>query len=303
MNKERRYIQQIDVARFFIHLFIEGMIDKQIKKTKINFVNSVVGWCEQSIRCFERKEGIALSEEKGKTLNPYLTCERKWLFYLLICIAGYFGAYTYVLRGNIFCNAQTGNIVLMGIAFGSGDFNEGIYYLVPISAYLFGAFISEILPNPIKRSLAIRWDTVLIVIEIIVVIILGFLPESAPVQISQVAINFIASMQYNTFRQAEGIPMATTFATNHIRQIGVGLAKELHHRHKDDKKDRVKLFQHSKMLVCFIFGAMIGAYFCHIFLGKAIWITLIPFLFILIRLLYADLYLEKERMEHKPSGH
>ena len=30
-------------------------------------------------------------------------------------------------------------------------------------------------------------------------------------------------MQYNTFRQAHGIPMATTFCTNHIRQAGVSL--------------------------------------------------------------------------------
>ncbi len=243
-----------------------------------------------------------LKEEKH-TSDQFLTCERKWIFYILICIAGYFGAYTYVLRGNIFCNAQTGNIVLMGIAFGSGKYGEGIYYLIPISAYLLGAFISEILPNPIKHALSIRWDTVLIIIEIIVVIILGFLPESAPVQISQIAINFIASMQYNTFRQAEGMPMATTFATNHIRQIGVGLAKEVHHRHSSNKKHREKLFQHSKMLCCFIFGAMIGASFCHLFLGKAIWLTLIPFIYILVRLLYADLYLEKEKIENKPLGH
>ena len=57
------------------------------------------------------------------------------------------------------------------------------------------------------------------------------------------------------------------------------------------------------MLLCFIFGAMIGAFFCHLMLGKAIWITLLPFLFILVRLLYADLYLEKEKLEHKPMGH
>ena len=151
--------------------------------------------------------------------------------------------------------------------------------------------------------MAIRWDTLLILLEIIVVIFLGFLPESAPVQISQVAINFIASMQYNTFRQAEGTPMATTFATNHIRQIGVGLAKEVRHLHTENKTHRKKLFQHSKMLICFICGAMIGAYFCHILLGKAIWLTLIPFAFILIKLLYADLYLEKEKLQNKPLGH
>ena len=93
--------------------------------------------------------------EKEQADQQFLTCEKKWIFYILICIAGYFGAYTYVLRGNIFCNAQTGNIVLMGIAFGSGDFSEGVYYLIPISAYLMGAFISEILPPKIQADFSI----------------------------------------------------------------------------------------------------------------------------------------------------
>lgn len=155
----------------------------------------------------------------------YLTCERNWVYFTLIAVAGFWGAYTYLLRGNVFCNAQTGNVVLMGLALGSAEWAKAGYYLVPISAYILGAFVSELLPNPIKHRFNVRWDTVLMLIEMIAVLGLGFLPETAPVQICQVVINFVASMQYNTFRQAEGVPVATTFATNHIRQIGVRLAR------------------------------------------------------------------------------
>lgn len=241
------------------------------------------------------------SKTEGKV--SFLTCEKNWLYDILILIGGFFGAYTYILRGNIFCNAQTGNVVLMGIAFGSGDIREGVYYLVPISAYLAGAFFSELLPNPVKKRMAIRWDTLLILIEMVVVLVLGFVPETAPVQISQVAINFIASMQYNTFRQAEGIPVATTFATNHIRQIGVGLAKELQHRYSEQKTHRKKLNRHFKMLSFFAAGAVTGTVCCHLFSGRAIWITLLPFTFLAVQLLYADLVTEREQLIRKPSGH
>ena len=142
-----------------------------------------------------------------KSDNTYLTCEKNWVFFTLMTIAGFFGAYTYLLRGNVFCNAQTGNVVLLGMALGAGKWTEALYYLIPISAYLLGAFASELLPNPVKHVFPIRWDTLLIAIEMIVVAFLGFLPESAPVQISQVAINFIASMQYNTFRRARVDPL------------------------------------------------------------------------------------------------
>lgn len=230
-------------------------------------------------------------------------CERKWVFHVLIFVAGFFGAYTFLLRGNVFCNAQTGNVVLMGLALGAGKWSEALYYLIPISAYLMGAFVSELLPNPVKHHLPIRWDTLLIAIEMLAVLGLGFIPESTPVQISQVAINFIASMQYNTFRQAEGVPMATTFATNHIRQIGVGLAKELKHKRTKDRSHREKLRQHFEMLIFFLLGSVVGTVFCRLLVGRAIWVTLIPLGVILITLLHADLIAEKDLLEKKPSGH
>ena len=230
-------------------------------------------------------------------------CERKEIFHMLIAVGGFFGAYTFMLRGNVFCNAQTGNVVLMGLALGTGKWKEGLYYLIPISAYMFGAFISELLPKPVKKYLPVRWDTLLIAIEMLAVIILGFIPLSAPVQISQITINFVASMQYNTFRQAEGVSGATTFATNHIRQIGVGLAKEITHIHSSDKSHRKKLLEHFQMLIFFLAGAFSGTILCTLIDEKAIWATLIPLGIILGIFLYADFVSEKSLKERKPSGH
>ena len=68
----------------------------------------------------------------------------------------------------------------------------------------------------------------------IVIFVLGLVPEAAPFQISQISINVIISLQYNTFRQASGIPMATTFYTNLVRQVGVYLYKTI--SHYSDKK-------------------------------------------------------------------
>lgn len=97
--------------------------------------------------------------------------------------------------------------------------------------------------------------------------------------------------------------MATTFATNHIRQIGVGLAKEVQHRHTQNKSHRKKLLQHFEMLIFFLIGAVAGTVLCNLMAGKAIWATLIPFGVILGTLLYADLVIEKDMMEKKPAGH
>lgn len=48
----------------------------------------------------------------------YLECERRWTFWLLIFVAGWYGAYTFFLHGGVFCNAQTANVVLFAMALG-----------------------------------------------------------------------------------------------------------------------------------------------------------------------------------------
>ena len=151
----------------------------------------------------------------------YLFCEKTVVFALLMAVSGMMGAYTFTLRGGAFCNAQTANIVIMSIAIGQGRIKDGLYFLIPITAYFMGAFLSEILPTPVKSRHFLRWDTWLIGIEMITLFILGIVPLDVPYQPIQVIINFIASMQYNTFRQAEGIPMATTFCTNPLTKQNI----------------------------------------------------------------------------------
>lgn len=232
--------------------------------------------------------------------HEYLECEKWWIFLLLMGIGGFYGAFTYSIRGGVFCNAQTANFVLFAMALGNGQWQHACYYLIPMSAYFFGALLSEYIAGPIKRLRLIRWDTLLIFIEMIAVVILGLLPESAPYQISQVAVNFICSMQYNTFRQTQKIPMATTFCTNHLRQTGVAFCKALRHRERSHVD---RMLRHLEMLGVFVLGGVCSTVLCRFFLGKAIFAALIPLAVIFADLLHADLTTEKDVLEQIPHGH
>ena len=90
--------------------------------------------------------------------NPetYLECERKRVYFLLMLTAGFYGAYTYSIRGGIFCNAQTGNFVLLAMALGSRNWMKALYLLLPINAYMLGAVVSELLPVSEKRPSRLR---------------------------------------------------------------------------------------------------------------------------------------------------
>ena len=230
----------------------------------------------------------------------FLTCEKYRIFELLIFTAGMMGAYTFNLRGGVFCNAQTANVVLMALEFGHFNWSGGLYYLIPISAYLLGAVISEVLPSGIRARRFLRWDTYLIGFEMLVLFGVGFIPLSAPVQIVQVTINFLCSMQYNTFRQAEGIPMATTFVTNHIRQAGIWSVKAL--RGMEPGAGR-RAGKHYAMVAVFLLGGVVLTLSCGALGAKAIWLALLPLGFCFAVMLRADLVVEKAQFDRKPRGH
>ena len=188
----------------------------------------------------------------------------------------------------------------MAYAFGTGEWKNGLYYLVPLTAYLFGAFISEILPNYVKK-LHFRWETLEMFFETLVIIIVGLIPDSLPVQIAQVSINLICSMRYNTYRNTAGISMATTFCTNHVRQIGLSIANAI--MHPEDKYIRRKLLTHLLMILCFFSGALSSVIISNYLTGKTILITVPILIYLSIRMLICDITSEKDLLSRIPEGH
>lgn len=231
----------------------------------------------------------------------YLECERRWVYWLLILVAGWYGAYTFALRGGVFCNAQTANVVLFAMAVGRCQWLSAAYLMLPIGAYLFGSFLSEWMGKTIKRFNLLRWDTVLVALEIAMVIFLALMPASWPDQICQVLLNFACAMQFNTYRQVEGTPAATTFVTNHIRQIGSNLAKLA--RHPEDEALRQRVGTHGSMLAFFFIGAVISTVMCTFFSYVSLLGALVPLLVIFLGLLRADLVTERGRLDAVPHGH
>jgi Predicted membrane protein len=242
--------------------------------------------------------------DKKTVLPPeapaFLECERKWVYWCLIAAAGWFGAYTFLLRGGVFCNAQTANIVLFAMAVGRADAKGALYLLIPISAYFAGAFFSEYMGKSVKKLHFLRWDTILIGVEIIAVVILGLLPKSVPDQVCQIALNFICSMQFNTFRQLEGTPAATTFVTNHIRQVGSSMAKYLRHR---DAASAARIRTHGAMIFFFFTGGVAGTLFAGVMGLPSLCGSALILLPVFLRLAHADRSYEKDLLSRIPRGH
>ena len=64
--------------------------------------------------------------------------------------------YTYLFRGKVFANAQTGNIVLMSVHAFAGEWGEALRYLVPLCAFALGIFAAEFIRR-CSGSTGVSW--------------------------------------------------------------------------------------------------------------------------------------------------
>ena len=76
-------------------------------------------------------------------------------------------AYTYICRGKVFANAQTGNIVLLSQNLFERNFNAAIHYLVPLLFFAFGVAAAELIRQKYQKSTIIHWRQLVLITEIL----------------------------------------------------------------------------------------------------------------------------------------
>lgn len=187
---------------------------------------------------------------------------------LLAVVGGFLDAYTYTLRGGVFANAQTGNIVLLAINAADGAFYQASFYLIPILAFVFGVYMTEIIKEKFSKNQFIKWEHFVILIEIILLLIVGFIPTSIPSGIVNVTVSFICSIQVNSFRKISGIPYASTMCTGNLRSCFENLYKYTHHK---EKRALLSCIKYLGVIMLFILGAFIGTLLSKAFGYHCIW--------------------------------
>ena len=85
-------------------------------------------------------------------------------------------AYTYMYRGKVFANAQTGNIVLLGNHLAQQDWSGAVRYAVPILAFTAGIFVAQKVHFHFGKSEKIHWRQLVLLLEIVVLFAAGFFP-------------------------------------------------------------------------------------------------------------------------------
>lgn len=183
---------------------------------------------------------------------------------ILAMVGGFLDSYTYLSRGHVFANAQTGNIVLFGLGLVNKNIVKALYYFVPIMSFVLGVIAAEFIRNKFKGKFQLHWRQIVILFEAITLFCVAFIPIDMA---ANCLVSFVCSLQVESFRKLHGNPFATTMCTGNLRSGTENLFFGILKKDKTHVKHSVEYFL---IILFFICGAGIGALATDLFYQKAV---------------------------------
>ncbi len=191
---------------------------------------------------------IRQKETKGSRTFPVAV--------MLTLAGGYLDAYTYSARGKVFANAQTGNIVKLGISAANKDFARCGELMLPIFAFTVGVLLAMMIETYMKRKNIPFIRRSVLIIEIAVLLASMFLPQDAyGNMIANSMISLICAMQMETFKMFIGQPITTTVSTGNLRKLVEFMYQGILENNKEKRETAVIYLI---VVIAFIAGALIG---------------------------------------------
>ena len=178
-------------------------------------------------------------------------------------------AYTYIGRGKVFANAQTGNIVLMSQAAFDGDLARVLHYLVPLLSFALGVAVAEAIRIRYREAKRLHWRQLVLVVEILLLFGVGFIPNTLDMA-ANALVSFACAMQVQAFRKVHGYPFASTMCIGNLRS---GMESLVVYLHLHDKKVLYKALHYFGVIFVFALGAGIGTQCVGIFGERTIWLS------------------------------
>ena len=209
----------------------------------------------------------------------------------IILSGGLQDAYTYLCRGKVFANAQTGNIVLFSAYFFDGDWTHSRRYLVPVLSFMLGIFVAECIHRHFKHMERVHWRQLILLAEIVLLFLVGFLPQEGSTA-ANALVSFVCAMQVQTFRKVNGYAFASTMCIGNIRS---GMESLCVYGKTKDKEKLYKAGHYLGIIGMFAVGAAVGGHLILLLHERTIWVSC-GLLFVGFLLMFI-----KEELEEHPQ--
>ena len=209
------------------------------------------------------------------------TSESLILGVLLALSGGFMDAYSYLERGEVFANAQTGNMLLFGVSLSEGNLTLALRYFFPVLAFGLGIALSFVVRIKYKNRL--HWRQTAVLLEALILCSVSLMPRSINL-IANTLTSFACGIQVESFRKIHGNGIATTMCIGNLRSGTWNLCSYFHNRELPFLKTGLLYYG---IIGCFILGAVIGNLFIGFWHEKAI-LTCSLLLFVVFLLMFID---------------
>jgi uncharacterized membrane protein YoaK (UPF0700 family) len=191
---------------------------------------------------------------------------------LLAATGGLLDGLVFLNHGHVFATAMTGNLIFLGIAAITQNWSDIIPRVAPLVAFFFGVLTSKHL----RTRLGIRSLLVSLVLEIVTVFTLGLLPDTFPDMAFTAIIAYVAAIQVASFRRVDRFAFNSTFATGNLRDVAEGLYDALlpNASRETRKNGRIEARDLGLISLCFLAGAVLGAWTASRFANQSFWLAL-----------------------------
>lgn len=178
---------------------------------------------------------------------------------ILALSGGCMDAYSYLQRGHVFANAQTGNMLLLGINLFEHNWMKALEYAFPVISFTAGIITAELIRYRFGKKAGtskryLHWRQAVILIEIVCLIAACYIPQTLNL-IANSLTSMACGIQVETFRKIHGNSIATTMCIGNLRSGTESLCAWFRLR---DRKLIHKALLYYGVIICFIFGAVIG---------------------------------------------
>ena len=203
------------------------------------------------------------------------------IVYLILALSGgCMDAYSYLCRGEVFANAQTGNMLLVGVHLAEQDIPGAMKYLLPVAAFAIGIIVSDIVQFRIERS-GIHWRIIAVVIELVILFAVCHISLSNNA-LANALTSLACGIQVEAFRKVLGNSVATTMCIGNLRSGISNLDLFMKTKERDYLRKSSVYF---RIILFFVGGAIIESALIRIFAAKALYFSVIMLALALVLML------------------
>lgn len=193
------------------------------------------------------------------------TSESVRLGILLAMAGGFMDACSYIGRGKVFANAQTGNLLLLGVNLSEGNWPLVVHYFCPVTAFVAGIVLADLVRHRTKGR-KLHWRQISVMLEAVILFAVSFFPQEMNLLANSLT-SLACGVQVESFRKVHGNGIATTMCIGNLRS---GTQNFCDFFFSGQKSSLEKGFLYYGIIFFFVVGTVIGAVSVHYFQEGAV---------------------------------